>query len=171
MVQNLLHATVRWSMRDISEGEQGVVETRDALVGAGFAGSEMILLVEDELFVREVAGNVLRSAGYQVLSARTAPEAIRLYDQCSGNVDLLLSDIVLPGLTGNELANTLRQRCSSLRVLLMTGYSMKISEIETGDSDRVCLPKPFSAQILLRTVRQVLDVGAPPRVRRVCGSG
>ena len=161
-------------MRYAPNGQQACVAAHEAPLAAGLAegmnpcadssesasaGSETILLVEDESFVREVAGKVLRSAGYQVLTARTALEAIRIYDQCSGNMSLLLSDIVLPGQSGHELANALRQRCPSQRVLLMTGYSMKLAEIETDGSDRVWLPKPFSAQVLLRTVRQVLDAG------------
>jgi DNA-binding NtrC family response regulator len=130
----------------------------------------MILLVEDELFVREAAEKVLHSAGYQVSTARAAPEAMRIYEQCSGNVSLLLSDIVLPGQSGRELANSLKHRSPTIRVLLMSGYPMQLSEIETDGSERFWLPKPFSSQALLRKVRQVLDGGAP-RAKRACGNG
>jgi CheY-like chemotaxis protein len=174
MAKELLQAIGRWKMSNAPNGQQACVAAHEAPLAAGLAegmnpwadssesapaGSETILLVEDELFVREVAGKVLRSAGYQVLTARAAPEAIRICDQCSWNVALLLSDIVLPGQSGHELANALKHRCPSLRVLLMTGYSMKYTEVEADSSERVCLKKPFSAQMLLRKVRQVLDAG------------
>lgn len=118
--------------------------------------SETILLVEDEGFVREVAREVLKSAGYKVLLARSAAEAVDAYDRCAGQLDLLLTDVVLPGQNGRSLAQALSQRNPELRVLLMSGYleQIHLSESEPGLE---CLPKPFSAWALLQGVRRALD--------------
>ena len=119
------------------------------------AGRETILFVEDEAFVREVTCEVLRSAGYRVLSAKNAVEAERVYDQSSGEVELLLADVVLPGETGRTLGARLRRKRSALKVLLVTGYGEQMG-LREGSQDQ-CLAKPFSSEVLLLTVRQRLD--------------
>jgi two-component system, cell cycle sensor histidine kinase and response regulator CckA len=118
-------------------------------------GKETILFVEDETFVREVAGEVLRSAGYRVLAARDAAAALRAYDLEGGDVDLLLTDIILPGESGRALAGKLKRKSPRLKVLLMSGYSeqMGLQETDAGS----CLPKPFSVATLLQKVGQVLN--------------
>jgi two-component system cell cycle sensor histidine kinase/response regulator CckA len=120
-------------------------------------GTETILLVEDEAFVREVAREVLKAAGYRVLTAQSAAEASCVYDRCSGGIDLLLSDIVLPGEDGRSLANRLSSQNPDLQVLMVTGYAMQPGQSRPGRKDEEYLPKPFSSAILLRKVRQVLD--------------
>ena len=117
--------------------------------------AETILFVEDQAFVREVTGEVLRSAGYQVLSAKNAAEAMSLYEQHGGKVELLLTDVVLPGETGRELARKLRRSSPCLSILLVSGYAEQIGPREGGEEE--CLAKPFSKEVLLRTVRQRLD--------------
>ena len=119
------------------------------------AGAETILLVEDETFVREVTGEVLRSAGYKVLSARDAVEARRACEAHSGALDLLLTDLILPGETGRALAGRLRREIPEIRVLLMSGYVQQVEQ--PGAWTEECLTKPFSAGVLLRRVRKVLD--------------
>jgi DNA-binding response OmpR family regulator len=121
------------------------------------AGSEMILLVEDEAFVREVTGKVLCAAGYRVLTAKDAAAATRTYELHCGAVDLLLADVVLPGESGRALAGRLKRSSPGLKVLLISGYAeqMGLQEAETG----ACLAKPFSVGVLLRKVRQALDRG------------
>jgi len=116
---------------------------------------ETILLVEDEAFVREVTGEVLRSAGYRVVSARNAAEAAHAYDERGGEVELLLSDVVLPGETGRALAGRLRGANPRLKVLLVTGYAQHIGGREVGEEE--CLAKPFSTDALLRRVREIID--------------
>jgi len=118
---------------------------------------ETILLVEDEAFVREVTSVVLRSAGYRVLTATDAAAANRMYDLRSGDVGLLLTDVVLPGESGRALADRLKRARPELKVLLITGYAeqMSLEAAATGG----CLAKPFSVGALLRKVRQVLDPG------------
>jgi len=118
-------------------------------------GAETILLVEDEAFVREVTGEVLRAAGYQVLSARYAVEARRAYEAHVGAVDLLLTDVILPGETGRALAARLRREIPELKILLISGYAQQMGLQAEGSEE--CLAKPFSAGVLLRKVRQMLN--------------
>jgi CheY-like chemotaxis protein len=134
-------------------------------------GAETILFVEDEGFVREVTSQVLRSAGYRVLTAKNAAEAIHVFDQCSSEVELLLTDVVLPGETGRVLAAKLRQRNPELNILLVTGYAEQM-RLQGCDREE-CLAKPFSSEALLRRVRQQLDrsrrgIGTEEFVRPVC---
>jgi CheY-like chemotaxis protein len=117
---------------------------------------ETILFVEDEAFVRDVIGEVLRTAGYAVLTGRSATEALVLYGgHQSKKIDLLLTDVILPGETGCALAKKLRLQDQQLKVLFVTGYAeqMDISEGEYME----CLAKPFSTEVLLRTIRELLD--------------
>jgi CheY-like chemotaxis protein len=123
--------------------------------------TETILLVEDDAFVREVAGEILRSAGYRVLRARSAEEGLKTYRECGAQVDMLLTDIVLPGESGPALAQKLRLENPALKILLITGYIEKMRNWMEGKSEE-CLPKPFSAQSLLQRVRRVLDERGKP---------
>ena len=119
--------------------------------------SETVLLVEDEAFVREVAVEVLRSAGYAPLTAKNGAEAHRLYDRFSNNVGLLLTDVVLPDVNGRELARTLRDENPQLPVLLVTGYPEQIEMIKAEGLAMEWLAKPFSTRALLEKVRAVLQ--------------
>lgn len=120
----------------------------------GTAGSETILLVEDEVFVREVTCEVLQLEGYRVLLAKNAVEAVHVYEQCGGEVELLLTDIVLRGETGRALAERLRRKNPDLKVLLVTGYA---EQMGLREDNQECLAKPYSTEVLLRRVRQRLD--------------
>lgn len=137
-------------------------------------GAETILLVEDEAFVREVTCEVLRSAGYRVLAARNATEAIRTYDASRGEVELLLTDVVLPGETGLALAGRLRREDPELKVLLVTGYAEQMGRRDAKHEE--CLAKPFSTEVLLRSVRHLLDraeirIAAKDLLMHACGNG
>lgn len=116
-----------------------------------------ILLVEDEMFVREVASEVLRAAGYRVLTAKNAAEAVQIYAQADCDVDLLLTDVILPGENGRALAEELRHENPLLPVLLATGYGEQMIR-ETAYE---CLPKPFASDALLRRVGELMK--ARPR--------
>ena len=147
-------------------GEWNCIAEKETL-----GGTETTLLVEDEAFVREVTSQVLRSAGYRVLTAKNAAEAIHVYDQCSNEVDLLLTDVVLPGETGRVLAARFRQNNPALNILLVTGYAEQMG-LQDGDQEE-CLAKPFSSEVLLRRVRRQLDrsrlgIRAAEFVRPVC---
>lgn len=117
--------------------------------------TETILFVEDEAFVREVTCEVLQSAGYGVLTAKNAAEAALLYDQRRGEIQLLLTDVVLPGETGRSLALKLKRQNPKLKILFVTGYAEQMALQETNSEE--CLAKPFSTEVLLRRVRLVLD--------------
>jgi DNA-binding response OmpR family regulator len=115
------------------------------------------MLVEDETFVRGVTRTVLESAGYAVVAVRDAREAERAYDQHAGILDLLMTDIVLPGEDGRGLARRLEKSNSSLQILFVTGHfeQMKVGQSDEGKIR--LLQKPFTASVLLTTVRQLLD--------------
>lgn len=121
-----------------------------------------ILLVEDETLVRDVTHEVLESAGYSVVPAKDAKEALELGEHL-GHVDLLLTDIVLPGRSGRALAAMLRTLQPNVFVLFMSGYPAQLAEVQAAEPSQACLPKPFSAAALLRRVDQVLHGKAGPR--------
>jgi CheY-like chemotaxis protein len=87
-------------------------------------GHGTILLVEDESFLREVTCEILESAGYRVLKARTAAEAISAFDEYKTIVRLLLTDVVLPGQNGRDLATDLRSVSPKLKIIFTSGYSV-----------------------------------------------
>ena len=120
-------------------------------------GTETILLTEDERDVREVAREFLESGGYTVIEARDGMEALGLVEKHEGAIDLLITDMVMPRMTGQELAARLKEQRPRLRMLYMSGYS----ERAAADSLRAepgvrLLAKPFSRTALLRTVHELL---------------
>jgi two-component system cell cycle sensor histidine kinase/response regulator CckA len=121
------------------------------------SGGETIMLVEDEAFVRGVTRAVLESAGYSVVAVCNAVEAQHVYDQRSGAMDLLLTDIVLPGESGRQLAARLSKKNSTLQILLVTGYLEEMATREQHEDGETLLQKPFAASALLQTVRELLD--------------
>lgn len=118
---------------------------------------ELILLVEDEAFVRKAAAEALESAGYSLIVASDAAEALKVYCGSSKPVDLLLADVVLPGMNGRDLAADFEIRCPQARVLLMSGYSEQLASCEESAWGRNYIAKPFPVSTLLRRVREVLD--------------
>ncbi|HET7151182.1 MAG TPA: PAS domain S-box protein [Candidatus Acidoferrum sp.] len=120
-------------------------------------GHETILLTEDEQDVREVAREFLESGGYTVIEARDGLEAMRLVEKHKGAIDLLITDMVMPGMTGQELAARLKERRPELRMLYMSGYSERAAaESMQGDPSVRLLAKPFSRSALLRAVHELL---------------
>jgi two-component system cell cycle sensor histidine kinase/response regulator CckA len=116
---------------------------------------QTILLVEDEDFVRKVTCEVLRFAGYEVLPARNAIEAAAIFAHWKQRVALLLSDVVLPGRTGGELARELRAIDPALKVILISGYPQ--GRLSTPPAREFqYLEKPFSATTLMQKVWLVL---------------
>ena len=121
-------------------------------------GSETVLLAEDEQDVREVAREFLQSGGYSVIEARDGAEALRLAIEHNGSLDLLVTDMVMPGMTGQELAGRLQQQRPGLRVIYMSGYSEHVgAESLRGDASVKLLNKPFSRGAVLRAVRETLN--------------
>jgi two-component system, cell cycle sensor histidine kinase and response regulator CckA len=120
-------------------------------------GTATILVAEDEQDVREVAREFLESGGYTVIEARDGAEAVKIVENREGAIGLLITDMVMPGMTGQELAGRLQARRAGLRVLYMSGYSERAAtESAQGESTIRMLAKPFSRWALLRAVHEVL---------------
>jgi PAS domain S-box-containing protein len=124
-------------------------------------GSETVLLVEDEDDVRAVARRVLVEAGYTVLEAAHAAEAIEVFDNAQRPIAILVSDVVMPGLNGHELSQMLRVRAPGLRTLFVSGYSFDARGTTASFDDETFLPKPYDPAELARRVRAVLDAPEP----------
>ena len=133
--------------------------TEQASRGTG-GGSETILLVEDDAGVRRLARDTLRAAGYRVIEAANGQEALRLAEREPARVHLLVADMIMPLMSGREVANRLLQRDKNLRVIFMSGYTDDVIAYH-GDlgPDTNFLQKPFAPEVLTRKVREVLDAG------------
>ncbi len=118
-----------------------------------------ILLVEDESFVREVTAEILEAAGYQVLKARSAVEAIRQFRQHPGEVELLVVDVVLPGRNGCDMVRELRQDDPTLKTIFISGYPQSQTARNENMGKAAYLPKPFSVDSLMRKIRDVVIAG------------
>ena len=125
-------------------------------------GKETILLVEDEPAVRELTRMVLSKRGYSVLEALNPADAERLAGSHGTEIHLLLTDVVMPGMSGHELAKRLTARHRNLRVLYMSGYTHNvIAEDGTLEEGLSFLQKPFTPQVLAQKVRETLDRPVP----------
>jgi PAS domain S-box-containing protein len=126
------------------------------------SGKETVLLVEDEPMVRELVRNVLEDRGYTVLVARDAAEALLLSDRREGPIDLLLTEVVMPGRSGRELAEAFEAQGRPTRVLYISGYTDDaIVRHGVQQAETAFLQKPFTPGALARKVREVLDAPAP----------
>jgi PAS domain S-box-containing protein len=120
-------------------------------------GSETVLLVEDEPPVRELAVRVLESCGYEVLAAGDGLDALRISEQRDGPIHLLLSDVVLPHMSGKELAEQLKAARPEVRVMYMSGYTdQAIAQHGVLTSGDAFLPKPFTIEELTWKVHELL---------------
>jgi signal transduction histidine kinase len=133
-------------------------EPRAAPPPAPRGGSETVLLVEDEATVRALARKALRAHGYTVLEARAGAEALDVRAGHAGPVHLLLTDVVMPGMSGRELAERITRAHQGTRVLYMSGYTddavLRHGVLERGTA---YIQKPFTPDVLARRVREVLD--------------
>ena len=121
-------------------------------------GTETVLVVEDDPHVREVTVRALRSSGYQVFVATNGREALAIDPAALQRTRLLITDVVMPGLNGRELADELRRRYPQLVALFVSGYTADAISERGVVEDRIeFLPKPFTATLLLARVRAVLD--------------
>lgn len=124
------------------------------------AGTETVLLVEDDADLRELAAHVLQRDGYRVLQSSRPAEAIRLCRDHHGAIELLLTDVLMPEMNGVELARRVAQLRPHIKVLCMSGYTRQIVDADAAlPRDGHFLAKPFSPGDLRRKVRSVLDSG------------
>jgi two-component system cell cycle sensor histidine kinase/response regulator CckA len=137
------------------------VATSSDLPPVKLTGVETILLVEDENAVRSFVARALRQQGYQVLDASNGGEALLMAEQHPGIIHLLLTDVIMPRVSGKQLAERLRGLRTDLRVLYMSGYAEEIiaphGVLEPGAA---FIEKPLTAEALGRKVREVLDASA-----------
>jgi len=126
-------------------------------------GNGAILLVEDEDPVRSFAMRALRMRGYEVLEAGSAEEAMEIIDDSSNRIDLLVSDVVMPGTDGPTLAGYARQRRPGLPVVFVSGYAEDSFRRNLVDHDFMFLPKPFSLVDLTAKVKEALGTAVGPR--------
>jgi CheY-like chemotaxis protein len=146
--------------------EESVAVSAAAAAGTPAAitrkGHETILLVEDEPDVRELTQMVLSARGYTVIEAPTPVEAERLAGISGAEIHLLLTDVVMPGISGRELAKRLTGRFPNLRVMYMSGYTYNvIAQDGTLEEGMSFLQKPFTPQLLTEKVREALDRPVP----------
>lgn len=126
----------------------------------GAAISETILLVEDQLGVRRAARRILRRAGYQVFEAAHAEDALALATAYPGRLDVLLTDVVMPGMSGPQLAEKILEHRPDTKVLYMSGYAEDVDEVRAAiERGQTLLPKPFTPERLLTRLREALGEG------------
>ncbi len=130
--------------------------------GTPLGGSETVLVVEDDEFVARLVLQILERLGYTVLQAGSAEAAQQVVGAHEGTIDLLLTDVVLPGVNGRRLSRRLRAVRPGLRVLFMSGYTEN-AIVHGGalDADALFIHKPFSPDALARRIRDVLDADRP----------
>jgi two-component system cell cycle sensor histidine kinase/response regulator CckA len=129
-------------------------------------GHETILLVEDEDAVRAIVNAVLRRDGYDVLEASRPSVALEIFRQRGGDIDLLLTDVVMPEMTGPTLAQRLIGLRPELRVLFISGYADMAAQPYPDNENVRFLSKPFQASALTARVRQMLASGDRAQVGR-----
>ena len=123
----------------------------------GSGPSKTVLLAEDEEMFREILSEVLKTAGYQVLAAKHGPEAMAIATEHSGRIDLLVTDIVMPGMSGCEAAARIRSKRAGLPVLYISGYANDEAVLADRLGSRVrFLQKPFRVEVFLDRVQELL---------------
>jgi DNA-binding NtrC family response regulator len=115
-----------------------------------------ILLVEDEPFIREATAAMLETAGFSVLSAEDPHQAMNVFEEHNSEIDLLMTDMVLPGGTGQQLGQDLRQRSPEISILVTSGYSNAEDDLELPGSRQYFLAKPYSRRALVDKVAKIL---------------
>ena len=124
------------------------------------AATATIMLVEDEEVVRALINDVLKGTGFNVIQASSADEALETVAACDGRIDLLLTDLVMPGGGGRELAERVLRDRPEMRVLYMSGYTEEPVADLVGDGVEF-LQKPFSITELVAKMHELLEFEAP----------
>lgn len=138
--------------------EEVVRERRKTVPPRSTDGTETVLLVDDNLALRSVAARILEQAGYRVLTASGSNHALDIARDCQERIDVLLTDVVMPGMSGTELAPKLREQRPNLVVLYMSGYTDDRAErVAAAIPEGHFVQKPFTPRMLLDRLRSVLD--------------
>jgi CheY-like chemotaxis protein len=126
-------------------------------------GTETVLVVEDEPAVREAIRRILDAHGYTVLEARNGVDALRVLDEVTRPIDLIITDVAMPQMGGRELVNELQARAAPSKILVMSGYDAQgVMRADALPATARFLAKPFTVDNLLHTVRVALDTSAAP---------
>ena len=146
---------VRMFFPTVSHPARELPEEPEASSGPG---SETILVVEDESTVRRLTLRILTGLGYHVLEARNGDEALNVFDQFQGVIDLVLTDVIMPRMGGPELVAHLRQKTTGLKILYMSGYTddIRMDGLHVENAASLIL-KPFTRESLSAEIRRVLD--------------
>ncbi|NUQ92913.1 MAG: response regulator [Gemmatimonadaceae bacterium] len=151
-------ATFKIYFPRLAEETQAHGEERDVAPPPG--GTETVLLVEDEDAVRRLARRILEQRGYTVIEGRNGVDALAAAERHAGHIDLVLTDVVMPGMSGRDLVQRLRERGEIFAQLFMSGYTddevVRRGVVEQGAR---FLQKPFTAHAMLAAVREALDRG------------
>ena len=122
--------------------------------------NEKILILDDEPEIVAIISRALGQHGYEILTATGGAEAIQIVDELGGSIDLLISDVVMPGMGGREVVWHLQERYPRLKVILLSGYADMAGAMQMIDSEySTFLEKPINLKHLAATVREVLDQG------------
>jgi signal transduction histidine kinase/ActR/RegA family two-component response regulator len=141
-----------------SDGPADAPVSSDANAEAVPNGRETILVVEDEIGLLKVLNRVLQRYHYQVLVATSAPEALRVWEEHEGKVDLLLTDMIMPGqMTGSDLVKELKKRKPDLKVIITSGYSAELAGRDFSQNEVNFLPKPYQPQMVAQLIRKTFD--------------
>lgn len=141
-----------------AEADETAARARRDLTGMG-----TILLVEDEDAVRSFGARALRNKGYEVLEARSGESALEILDEQGDAIDLLVTDVVMPGVDGPTLVRKVRESLPDLKVVFISGYTEDAFRQKLGEDERMhFLPKPFSLKQLAGKVKEMLADGAAP---------
>jgi CheY-like chemotaxis protein len=125
-------------------------------------GKETVLVVDDDRVIVKLVGEMLRPLGYEVLTAADPTEALALGERHPGAIDLVVTDLLMPGMNGRDLARLLRERHASVRTLFMSGYASDVVSPELlRELGASLLAKPFTPQQLGHAIRRLLDAPAP----------
>jgi PAS domain S-box-containing protein len=137
--------------------EAAKIQTDRRRSGALPVGTEHVLLVEDEIGVRELIRDFLRRCGYTVIEASSAPEAVELFSRNHDHVDALITDVIMPQMNGRALAERLVSLRPSLKILYMSGYTDDAGVGQSVTGGAGFLQKPFTPDALARKLREILD--------------
>jgi two-component system cell cycle sensor histidine kinase/response regulator CckA len=137
--------------------KQAYVKEKKGKKAGPVTGSETILIIEDDEMVRKYTERVLKGSGYRVLIAANGDEAVRIAGEHEGPIHLMLTDVVMPGMSGQEIEERLRTLRPDIKVLYMSGYTDD-AIVDNGvlDKDKMFLQKPFTIDALAGKVREVL---------------